>query len=62
MAESFLPPGVERPDFYIAAMGRSGSTMIDNWLTSTPDHLVLVEPSFLTSDFVLMTRKSGREC
>ena len=48
MAERFLPPGVEGPDFYIAAMGRSGSTMIANWLTSSPTHLVFVEPSFLS--------------
>lgn len=33
-----------RPDFYIAAMGRSGSTMIANWLTVPPDQLVLIEP------------------
>lgn len=48
MAEPFLPPGTQRPDFYIAAMGRSGSTMIANWLTSSPRHLVFVEPSFLS--------------
>jgi hypothetical protein len=47
MAEPFLPPSVERPDFYIAAMGRSGSTMIANWLTSPPSQMVFVEPSFL---------------
>jgi sulfotransferase family protein len=48
MGEPFLPEGAERPDFYIAAMGRSGSTMIANWLTSPPDRLVFVEPSFLS--------------
>jgi hypothetical protein len=48
MAESFLPAGIEQPDFYIAAMGRSGSTMIANWLASPPGRLVFVEPSFLT--------------
>ena len=48
MAEPFLPTGVERPDFYIAAMGRSGSTMIANWLTSSPSQLVFVEPAFLS--------------
>ena len=32
------------PDFYIAAMGRSGSTMIANWLTLPPDQIVLIEP------------------
>ncbi len=47
MAEPFLPKGTDRPDFYIAAMGRSGSTMLCNWLTAAPDHLVFVEPSFL---------------
>ena len=47
MAEPFLPQGVEQPDFHIAAMGRSGSTMIANWLTSPPDQIVFLEPSFL---------------
>lgn len=47
MADPFLPPGVEPPDFYIAAMGRSGSTMIANWLTSSACRLVFIEPSFL---------------
>lgn len=35
-----------RPDFYIAAMGRSGSTALCNWLTSPPDEIVFAEPSF----------------
>lgn len=48
MANSFLPEGVEPPDFYIAAMGRSGSTMLANWLSSPPDRIVFVEPSILT--------------
>ena len=48
MARPFLPAGVERPDFYLAAMGRSGSTMICNWLTDAPDQLVFIEPSFLS--------------
>ena len=47
MARSFLPPGVAPPDFYLAAMGRSGSTMLCNWLTLPPDQLVFSEPSFL---------------
>lgn len=47
MAERFLPDGVERPDFYLAAMGRSGSTMICNWLTDPPEQLVFSEPFFL---------------
>jgi len=48
MGDPFLPPSVERPDFYIAAMGRSGSTMIANWLTSSASRLVFIEPSFLS--------------
>jgi len=47
MAELVLPPGVERPDFYVAAIGRSGSTMLCNWLCRPPDHLVFIEPFFL---------------
>lgn len=47
MAEPFLPDGVGRPDFYLAAMGRSGSTMICNWLTDPPEQLVFSEPFFL---------------
>jgi hypothetical protein len=35
-----------RPDFYIAAIGRSGSTMLCNWLTRLPDQLVFNEPFF----------------
>jgi hypothetical protein len=46
MPEPFLPWQVDRPDFYLAAMGRSGSTMICNWLTSPPDQLVFSEPLF----------------
>jgi len=47
MPEPFLPPGTSRPDFYFAGMGRSGSTMVCNWLTRPPDQLVFIEPSFL---------------
>jgi hypothetical protein len=43
----FLPAGVDRPDFYVAAMGRSGSTMLCNWLASPPERLVFLEPFFL---------------
>jgi hypothetical protein len=39
-AEADLP----RPDFLIAALGRSGSTMISNWLTRPPGEIVLIEP------------------
>jgi hypothetical protein len=42
----FLPQGVRRPDFYVAAMGRSGSTMLCNWLTRPPEQLVFIEPFF----------------
>ncbi|WP_205480829.1 hypothetical protein [Sphingomonas arenae] len=38
--------GSARPDFYIAAIGRSGSTALCNWLTSPPSELVFSEPSF----------------
>lgn len=34
------------PDFLIASMGRSGSTLICNWLTHPPERLVLSEPVF----------------
>ncbi len=47
MADAFLADRISRPDFYIAAMGRSGSTALCNWLTRPPDQLVFVEPFFL---------------
>ncbi len=47
MLKPFVPPHLNGPDFYIAAMGRSGSTMISNWLTLAPDRLVFIEPSIL---------------
>jgi hypothetical protein len=47
MAEPFLPASVEPPDFYVAAIGRSGSTMLCNWLASPPNRLVFHEPFFL---------------
>ena len=47
MPEAFLSTKFNRPDFYLAAMGRSGSTMMCNWLTIPPDQLVFIEPSFL---------------
>jgi hypothetical protein len=47
MPKPFLPADFNAPDFYLAAMGRSGSTMVCNWLTLPPDQLVFVEPSFL---------------
>jgi hypothetical protein len=34
-------------DFYIAALGRSGSTALANWLTTPPTHLVFHEPNLL---------------
>lgn len=46
MAEPFLPDGVSRPDFYVAAIGRSGSTMLCNWLACPPDRIVFLEPFF----------------
>lgn len=47
MAKLALPPGVENPDIYIAAIGRSGSTMLCNWLSRAPRQLMFVEPFFL---------------
>jgi hypothetical protein len=44
-AQIGAPPAL--PDFYIAAIGRSGSTMLCNWLSTPPDHIVFNEPSFL---------------
>jgi len=39
-----LKPSDSRPDFLIASLGRSGSTMIANWLTRPPEQIVLIEP------------------
>jgi len=36
-------------DFYIAALGRSGSTALANWLTTPPTHVVFHEPNLLRS-------------
>ena len=38
------PPSFPRPDFVMASLGRSGSTMIANWLTHPPGEIVLIEP------------------
>ncbi len=35
-----------KPDVYIAAIGRSGSTMLCNILTREPDQIMFVEPKF----------------
>ncbi len=40
------PSGPPPPDFYIAAMGRSGSTMLCNWLSTPPQRIVFNEPFF----------------
>jgi hypothetical protein len=40
-----LAADLPRPDFLMASMGRSGSTMIANWLTDPPGRVVLIEPS-----------------
>jgi len=45
--EGFLPEGVAPPDFYVAALGRSGSTMLCNWLATPPERIVFLEPFFL---------------
>jgi len=39
-----LPADIPSPDFYIASIGRTGSTMIANWLTAPPERIVLIEP------------------
>lgn len=44
MFPSDLPGDLPRPDFLIASVGRSGSTMISNWFTRPPGQLVLIEP------------------
>ncbi len=41
-----MTANLPRPDFLMASMGRSGSTMIANWLTDPPERVVLIEPSF----------------
>jgi hypothetical protein len=41
-----LAPDLPRPEFLMASMGRSGSTMMANWLTAPPERVVLIEPSF----------------
>lgn len=46
--------GLPRPDLFIAALGRSGSTMLANVFTRPPTHWVVVEPRF--ADFT-----SGRD-
>lgn len=38
---------IPAPDFYIAAIGRSGSTMLSNWLSNPPGRIVFNEPFFL---------------
>jgi len=40
-----------RPDIYIAAIGRSGSTMLCNILTREPDQIVFIEPKFHTPPY-----------
>lgn len=47
MAKHFLRPGIRGPDFYMASIGRSGSTMLCNWLSDPPEQLAFTEPFFL---------------
>jgi len=42
MSTTSLP----RPDVYLAALGRSGSTMLANLLTTPPDRWMIIEPRF----------------
>jgi len=39
-----MPP--IKPDLYIAAIGRSGSTMLCNMLTRAPSQIIFIEPKF----------------
>ena len=39
------------PDIYIAAIGRSGSTMLCNVLTKEPDQILFIEPGFHTPPY-----------
>jgi len=39
------------PDVYIAAIGRSGSTMLCNILTREPDQIMFIEPKFHTPPY-----------
>jgi len=43
-----------RPDLYIAAIGRSGSTMLCNMLTRAPEQIVFIEPKFHTPPYRAM--------
>lgn len=43
-------------DFYIAALGRSRSTALANWLTSPPDHVVFHEPNFAGDRYTRLFR------
>lgn len=40
-----------RPDLYIAAIGRSGSTMLCNTLTRAPEQIIFIEPKFHTPPY-----------
>lgn len=52
-----------RPDLFVAAMGRSGSTMLANLLTTPPRRWLLVEPRFADAstgrDLVEQARSVG---
>jgi len=39
------------PDLYIAAIGRSGSTMLCNMLTRAPEQIIFIEPKFHTPPY-----------
>jgi len=43
--------GALKPDLYIAAIGRSGSTMLCNMLTSEPAQIIFIEPKFHTPPY-----------
>ena len=48
-----------KPDLYIAAMGRSGSTLVTNWLTRPGSQVLFYEPNFFAGK---VTAKLASQC
>jgi hypothetical protein len=48
-----------KPDLYIAAMGRSGSTLVTNWLTNPGRQILFYEPNFFAGK---ITTKLASQC